>query len=123
VDLLTGIVTGLALSAVKLIIVMTRLQIRTEKAPAGGRIDLHLSGAGTFLRLPRIADALDALPSDGEVHIHFRGLDYVDHAVLDLIQEWRAQRIQKGQTVYVEVEELITMYHDKNRLGLARKAA
>ena len=49
--------------------------------------DLYLEGAATFLRLPKLAAALEAVPANRELHVHFDHLDYIDHACLDLLDE------------------------------------
>ncbi|MBM3813111.1 MAG: SulP family inorganic anion transporter [Acidimicrobiia bacterium] len=116
-DLLTGIVVGLVLSAVKLIYMMTHLSIRTDHDPSKNRVDLHLEGAATFLRLPALADALDAVPFHGEVHIHFGRLGYVDHAAMDVITDWKAQREKKGGVIYLETDHLMERYHQQNTVS------
>ncbi|MEX2262763.1 MAG: SulP family inorganic anion transporter [Bryobacteraceae bacterium] len=116
-DLLTGILTGLALSFIKLIYVLTHMGVRVIKDPAGNRVDLHMSGAATFIRLPKLADALESIPRGMEAHVHFQKLDYIDHACLDALRSWEQQMTNRGSKVFVEWEELMGMYRESNSLA------
>ena len=61
-DLLTGVIVGFALSILKLLVTFSHLNVRIEDEPRRGRTYLYLEGAATFLRLPRLAARLDAVP-------------------------------------------------------------
>ena len=41
-----------------------------------------------FVSLPKLAEALEALPGDSEVHVHLDHLAYVDHACIELLKDW-----------------------------------
>ncbi|MGE0406193.1 MAG: SulP family inorganic anion transporter [Candidatus Korobacteraceae bacterium] len=114
VDLLTGIIAGLALSLVKVVYALTRMGVEVRKDPSGQRVDIHLSGAATFVRLPTLADALDQVPQGVETHIHFQKLDYIDHACLDAIANWEKQRTEKGSPVVLEWDGLMDKYQSRN---------
>jgi MFS superfamily sulfate permease-like transporter len=90
-DLLTGVIVGIVLSALKLLLKFSHLDIRGEDDPARGRARLYLEGTATFLRLPKLAAALEAVPTNRELHVHFEHLDYIDHACLDLLMNWEKQ--------------------------------
>jgi MFS superfamily sulfate permease-like transporter len=62
VDLLTGIVVGLGLAIAKLIYTFSHLSVRVEQDTHKRRAVIHLSGAATFLRLPKLAAALQSIP-------------------------------------------------------------
>jgi hypothetical protein len=80
-----------------------------------GRADLHLDGAATFIRLPKLADTLDSVPADfREVHIHCRNLAYIDHACLDALMNWEKQRSERGSRIVMERTELMDMYWKRN---------
>jgi MFS superfamily sulfate permease-like transporter len=111
-DLLTGIVVGLVLSMGTIIYSVTHLNVRVEDVP--GRLDIHLEGAATFLRMPSLIDQLEALPLDAEVHVHIQRLNYVDHACLDAIASWEQQRQQKHAPTVVEWQELMSNYQRGN---------
>jgi MFS superfamily sulfate permease-like transporter len=115
VDLLKGILVGLTLSLFKIVYALTHMKIEVRKNEAGNRMDVTLSGAATFIRLPTLADALEGIPAGVETHIHFQKLDYIDHACLDAIASWEQQRIQKGALVFVEWDELMGKYYSRNQ--------
>lgn len=119
-DLLTGILIGLALSIVKVTYARTHFGIRVQQSAA--RSDVYLEGAATFLRLPKLADALNAIPAGQEIHIHLRGLDYVDDASLETISGFAQQRRDQGADVYIEWQEALQLYKDKNPLGRFQRA-
>ena len=110
VDLLTGVLTGIALTAAKLLFKVTRLWIRVDNG-ADGRIDLYMEGAATFLRLPRLVHALEKIPAGNEVHLHIQRLFYIDHSCLDLLRSWEKQQQQFGTRLVVEWDELHQRYH------------
>ncbi len=74
-DLLTGVVLGMALTTAKLIYRICHLDIRIE-TPEASRTVFHINGAATFLSLPKLAAALENVPGDKELHIHFEELNY-----------------------------------------------
>jgi MFS superfamily sulfate permease-like transporter len=121
-DLLKGILFGLALSIVTVMYARTKFSVRTQLHSNGRRMDVYLIGAATFLRLPKFADSLEAIPSEYESHIHLRDLDYVDDACLEALSNWQHQRTQKGATVIIEWDEALRLYKDKNPLGSYQRA-
>ncbi|HWB95383.1 MAG TPA: SulP family inorganic anion transporter [Bryobacteraceae bacterium] len=121
-DLLTGILIGLGLSILKVIYARTSFAIRTEARPEIGRMDVYLEGAATFLKLPKLADALERIPLEYKTYIHFRDLDYVDDACLEVLANWQHQRTEKGIQVQLEWNEALRLYRDKNPLGRYHRA-
>ncbi|MEZ5352274.1 MAG: SulP family inorganic anion transporter [Bryobacteraceae bacterium] len=115
-SLLLGILVGLTLSFAKLIYALTHMGIRIVTDPAARRVDLHLSGAATFVRLPKLTDTLEATPLDHEAHVHFKDLEYIDHACMDALSNWEMQRKEKGAPVFVEWNELTRKYRRSNAL-------
>ena len=111
-DLLTGIVCGLLLSLISIIYSMTHLSIDIRREH--DRIDVKLTGAATFLRMPKLIDGLEKLPSDTYVHVHVKHLTYVDHACLDCIAAWEKQRNSKGAETVVEWHALMHHYQRDN---------
>ncbi|MEI9813177.1 MAG: SulP family inorganic anion transporter [Acidobacteriota bacterium] len=107
-DLLTGIVVGLVLSLGTMLYSMTHLGVETREE--GRHVHVHLSGAATFIRLPRLIDKLERVPHQSAVHVHMHRLNYVDHACLDAIEAWEKQRNEKGATTVVEWQELMDCY-------------
>lgn len=95
IDLLTGIVIGIALALMRLLWTISHLDIQVVKDPAAGRVDVYLDGTATFIRLPQLAEALERLPA-AEVHVHLDGLRYLDHACLELLAKWEQQHRSQG---------------------------
>ncbi|HEY9787112.1 MAG TPA: SulP family inorganic anion transporter [Candidatus Obscuribacterales bacterium] len=99
-DLLTGVLVGTTLSAAKLLYVFCKLDI--VKTHDNGRTTLQLVGAATFLSLPKLADVLDELPANTELHVDFSRLTYIDHAALDLLMNWEDQYKKQGGTLTID---------------------
>lgn len=118
VNLLAGIITGLVLATLKLALSGGKQfhRFSIEKSDEGNTTHVHLSGAASFLRLPRLATALESIDRGREVHLHISKLDYIDHACLDLIDRWECGRIAARSPVRVEWQTLRHRYHDRNRL-------
>jgi MFS superfamily sulfate permease-like transporter len=99
-DLFTGVVIGVIMSAVKLLYVFCKLDI--HKTIVDGKITLKLMGAATFFSLPKLADELEALPTDTELHVDFSRVTYIDHASLDLLLKWEEQYKSQGGTLTID---------------------
>src|SRR5262249_50889003 len=106
-DLLTGILAGIGLSVAKLLYELSQMEIQVSPNSAQRRIDLHIHGAATFIRMAKFADTLDQLPRGCEIHIHLDGLLYIDHACIEAFSNWERKRIDQGGTVIVEWDELM----------------
>jgi len=107
-DLLTGVITGVVLTIAKLIYQMTHLEINVRQDH--GLRHIELIGAATFVKLPQLASALEAVPSGTEVHLDIHNLAHIDHACLDLMTSWRARHEQAGGIVRVEWDGLHSRY-------------
>ena len=116
-DLLKGVLTGLGLSLLKLLYAFSHLDIRKEETPGSKRIDLHLDGTATLIKLPKLAQTLEALPVGSEVHVHIKDLDYIDHACLDLLTNWDKQHKGTGGSLTIEWDNLTQKYHDRHGTG------
>lgn len=106
VDLLTGIIVGIGLALGQLIYRLSHLAIRVEKQPGQRRRTLYLEGAATFVRLPKLAAALQEVPADEELHVHMEELTYIDHACLDLLMTWQKQHVANGGSLVIDWESL-----------------
>ncbi len=113
-DLLTGVLTGVALSIAKLLYLFSHLEIRTVTGPKD-LTEIYLRGAATFLNLPRLAEALESVPPNTELHVHLEGLDYVDHASLELIMSWEQQHKATGGSLVIDWGTLGSMFRDRRR--------
>ncbi len=99
-DLLAGVLVGVTLSAAKLLYVFCRLDI--VKTHSHGRTTLELIGAATFLSLPKLAEVLDELPADTELHVDFSRLSYLDHASFDILIKWEEQYKAQGGSLTID---------------------
>ena len=113
IDLLSGIVVGLGLAVVRLLYRFTHLAIRVEKDAERNRTNLYLEGAATFLRLPKLAQALQAIPPDTELHVHFEELGHIDHACLDLLMKWEKQHEATGGSLVMDWESLTAKFRPR----------
>jgi MFS superfamily sulfate permease-like transporter len=112
-DLLTGILTGLALSLAKVLYALNHMEIEVRRT-SRGRVDISMKGAATFIRLPRLLDALDEVPLEVEAHVHARQLDYIDHACLEALYAWHAKRDQRAASTVVHWEDLMRKYRTRD---------
>lgn len=106
-DLLTGVLIGIGLSALKLLYQVTYLDIEVNPVEGTNRVDLVLTGSATFLSLPRLAEALDQLPASTQLHVYFDNLQHIDHACLDAFATWEKQNQGSGARLEVRWEELV----------------
>ena len=109
-DLLTGVITGIVLSALKLLyrfshldVVSTVSELATTSRP---RINMSLHGAATFLRLPKLASRLDLVPAGAELHVDLAHLEYIDHACLELFISWAKQHEVTGGELVMDWDSL-----------------
>jgi MFS superfamily sulfate permease-like transporter len=105
-DLLSGVLVGIALSAIKLLYTFSHLKcdLKTDAATSSAR--LHLRGAATFVRLPYLAAELERVPTGYELHVDFSELDYIDHACLELLMSWGAGHQATGGQLVIDWESL-----------------
>jgi MFS superfamily sulfate permease-like transporter len=118
-DLLVGVVTGIVLSAVKLLITFSHLEADLIDLPAGKndrrRVQLRLGGAATFLRLPILATKLDEVPQGAELHADLEHLEYIDHACLNLLMNWAKQHESSGGQLVMDWGQLHGRFRDAKR--------
>lgn len=96
VDLLVGVVVGVILSAGKLLYRFSHLELDVEADEENHKYQLKLRGAATFLRLPILADYLEQLPGDAELHVCLEEVDYIDHACFELLMNWAEAHVEDG---------------------------
>ncbi len=121
-NLLEGVLVGLGLSILKLLYAFSHLEIRSQHDPAENRVDLHLIGAATLIRLPKLAAALEQVRPNADIHVHFEELNYIDHACLDLLHNWERQhKAMGGSLVVIKWEELSERYHRRHARKQARR--
>lgn len=129
-DLLIGVAAGVALSVVKLLYNFSHLRVQLNSDPATQRSLLKLEGAATFLRLPRLAAAIEQVPPGHELHVTFEQLSYIDHACLDLLINWERQHAETGGKLVIDWNSLTARFQpaggatsESEEEKLARSAA
>lgn len=103
-DLLHGVLVGLGLAMLRLVYNLSHLEVRSDDN--GRDIDLHLEGAATFVSLPRLASALEGLPTRRRVRVHLNRLHLVDHACVELLTNFDRLYTNGGGELEVEWNEL-----------------
>jgi len=101
-NLLTGIAIGFCLALLKLLWTFSHLDITYKDCPEDNRAELTLRGAATFVRLPKLAVALEKVPATRELHVYLEDLDYIDHACLTLLLDWETQHKATGGTLVMD---------------------
>ena len=90
-NLFEGVLVGLAVAVAKTAWDVSHVQVETEDLGDAG-IVVRVLGHATFLRLPKLLDALEALPGDRVVRLELGGLRHVDHACAAALEGWVAER-------------------------------
>ena len=113
-DLLKGVVVGVLMSLGQVLYALSRLEIKKVETAGSDRVDFHLSGTATVLNLPKLAQALEALPPQAQLHVHVSALQYIDHACIDLLQNWEKQHRAMGGSIEIDWREVTGKYHDRH---------
>lgn len=92
-NLLIGVGIGLFVSFIRIAWVLMHVEVEVSKCAAAHTVALR--GAATFKCRPRLLQKLDSLPRGTEVHLDFKGLLFIDHACLEVIEKW-AERHEAG---------------------------
>ena len=71
-----------------------------------------LSGAATFISLPKISAILEKIEKGRHVHIHLDRLLFLDHACLELLKEFQRLYERQGGTVEMEWTQLAQLTRD-----------
>ncbi|WP_189665310.1 SulP family inorganic anion transporter [Pseudomonas oryzicola] len=87
-DLLTGVLLGFALTLLKLAFKAARLKISLVQLDVSDHMELRLSGAATFLKVPALTQVLDSVPAGTTLHVPLAHLTYIDHSCLELLEDW-----------------------------------
>ncbi|MFI8966539.1 SulP family inorganic anion transporter [Streptomyces sp. NPDC053493] len=95
VNMFEGVLIGLVLSLAKAAWDASHLRIdRTDDGQ--GPVRVQISGTVTFLRLPKILDALEALPHDRPVELDLSQVHHLDHACRTALEAWAARHHPAG---------------------------
>ncbi|RST04189.1 SulP family inorganic anion transporter [Streptomyces sp. WAC05374] len=100
--LLEGVLIGLAAATLLAVLRMSRTTLR--QTTDGETAKLTLTGSATFVRLPQLVEALEALAAAGtpRIRLDLTAMTHLDHACRTQIDEFVAQQRRKG-TVRVEL--------------------
>lgn len=101
---LIGVGVGVAISLFKLLHKFSHLSIRVFADD--DRTVMHLEGAATFIRLPKLAEAIEAVPPASELHVHIERLSYIDDACLQLLMNWQKQHEALGGSLVIDWDSL-----------------
>ncbi|OZD07156.1 carbonic anhydrase [Rhodococcus sp. 06-235-1A] len=99
-NLLEGVLIGLALSIILVLRRVVWAKVRAEET-VDGTWRVTTEGSLSFLALPRLTHVLSTVPAGTAVTVHL-GVDFLDHAVHDALNEWIRQHELGGGTVKVE---------------------
>lgn len=122
-DLLTGVLAGLALAAVRLTLTFSRLQVNVVPDPIAKRSKISLEGAATFVTLPTLADALERVGAHTELHVHIEQLEYIDHACLDLLINYELRQKSGGGSLVINWDDLQAVFKKYSKGGSSAKGA
>ncbi|MFF1291691.1 MULTISPECIES: SulP family inorganic anion transporter [unclassified Streptomyces] len=89
-NMFEGVMVGLLLAVVKTAWETSHVHIDVTD-PGSGPVQVRIVGHATFLRLPRILDALEQLPADRPIELNLAGLRHLDHACMSALQHWADQ--------------------------------
>ena len=120
-DLLTGVLLGFALTLAQLAWQASRLKIGVVRD--GRRIELRMQGAATFLRVPQLARALQGVPQDAWLHVPMAHLRYIDHACMELLEEWQRANQASGARLIIEARALTRRVEGRRRQAAHLAAA
>lgn len=105
-DLLSGVIIGLVLSSLKLLLTFSRIKPRLTIDEAANTAKLEIRGAATFVRLPKLAAALEEVPPGSILHIDVSQLSYLDHACAELLANWTKQHRTTGGDVAIDWDSM-----------------
>ncbi|GII77049.1 sulfate transporter [Sphaerisporangium rufum] len=87
VSMFEGVLIGLALAVIKCAWETSHIQVEVDDR-GEGPVLVVLTGNATFLRLPKMLDTLEALPTDRPIELNLAGLRHLDHACRTALTAW-----------------------------------
>ncbi|WP_280435077.1 bifunctional SulP family inorganic anion transporter/carbonic anhydrase [Nocardia carnea] len=104
-NLLEGVLIGLALAFALLIWRVVRVAVTAEPLGGTDRWLIRIDGSCTFLSLPKLSTTFATVPPGVAVTVEMT-VDFLDHAAYDAITDWARQHESNGGTVdFVEIGE------------------
>ena len=121
-NLLEGVMIGLALAAASVLWRMLRTAIHAH-APAtpSSSWRVTIAGSCSFFALPRLNGVLQSVPAGTDVVVELNA-DYVDHAFREALLAWRHQHQAAGGSVHLE-EHGNTLFQDAAHRAPRREEA
>ncbi|UQX02476.1 SulP family inorganic anion transporter [Streptomyces sp. RerS4] len=93
-SLFEGVLIGLGLAVAKAAWETSHVHIEEVwEGEKGERLCVRVVGNASFLRLPKLLDALEALPHGPSVRLDLTGLRHMDHACLTALEGWERKRM------------------------------
>ncbi|WP_030842602.1 SulP family inorganic anion transporter [Streptomyces sp. NRRL F-4474] len=89
-NLFEGVLVGLGLAIAKA--AWETSHVHVEEVWQDGELCVRVMGNASFLRLPKLLDALEALPHGKPVRLDLSGLRHLDHACLTALEGWERAR-------------------------------
>jgi MFS superfamily sulfate permease-like transporter len=83
-----------------------RLKINLTSLQDPGHMELRLSGAATFLKVPALTQVLDSVPAGTTLHVPLGNLSYIDHSCLELLEDWGRTHEASGSRLVIEQRRL-----------------
>lgn len=111
-DLLTGVLAGIGLAISRTVYSLCHLDVKVDQNSTTGNFDVQLSGAATFISLPKISSSLEKIGKGKEVHIHLNNLLFLDHACLETLKEFQRLYERQGGKVEMEWTQLAQLSRD-----------
>ncbi|MBA5866798.1 MAG: SulP family inorganic anion transporter [Nitrospira sp. CR1.3] len=105
-NLLTGVLVGVGLAIAKLLYTTQNLDTYLEHDTDNGKLTLNLQGIATFVSLPRLATALEQVPTFADLQVRFSSLRHIDHACLNLLESWAKLHRASGGKVDLDWDKL-----------------
>ena len=56
--------------------------------------------------MPILAEYLDQLPGDAELHVCLEKVDYIDHACFELLMNWAESHVEDGGSLVMDWDRL-----------------
>ncbi len=110
-NLLEGVMIGLALAAAAVLWRVLRAPIRAHRPaapPSPWRVTI--AGSCSFFALPKLSGVVQSLPAGADVVVELNA-DYVDHSFREALLAWQRQHQATGATVVLE-EHGNTVFRD-----------
>ncbi len=109
-NLLEGVLIGLALAIALLVWRVIRATVTAEELGDNdsGKWRVLVEGSCTFLVLPKLTSVLAGIPPRSDVTVEL-SVDFLDHAVFDVIEEWARQYELAGGSVIIDEVGSVSM--------------